>query len=101
MPSRRLVLLCLLFVSLLHAAKTDDQPKWIRVSSSHFAILTNAGEKKGTQAILRMEQMRTVIGNLLMKSKLHLSEPLDIIAVRSDEEYVQLAPVRDGRPIST
>ena len=101
MPSTCLLLLGLLFVPLLYAAKTDDQPKWIRVSSSHFAILTDAGEKKGTQTILRMEQMRTVIGNLLMKSKLHLSEPLDIIAVKSDEEYVQLAPVRDGHPIGT
>ena len=99
MPSRCFVLVGLFFVVSLHAAKTDDEPKWIRVSSSHFSILTDAGEKKGTQAILRMEQMRTVIGNLLMKSKLHLSEPLDIIAVRSDEEYVQLAPVQDGHPI--
>ena len=36
-----------------------------------------------------------------MKSKLHLSLPLDIIGVKSDDEYIQLAPVRDGRPISS
>jgi tetratricopeptide (TPR) repeat protein len=36
-----------------------------------------------------------------MKSKLHLSLPLDIIGVKSDDEYIQLAPIRDGRPISS
>ncbi|HEY1272311.1 MAG TPA: hypothetical protein VGF08_10020, partial [Terriglobales bacterium] len=73
----------------------------MRVSSPHFNILTDAGDKKGAETLLRLEQMRALIGQLLAKSKLHLSEPLDVIGVRSDEEYVQIAPVHDGRPIAT
>src|SRR5882724_11153924 len=83
------------------SAHASDEPKWVRVSSPHFNVLTDAGQPKGAQVLLRFEQMRSVIGYQLMKSKLHLSEPLDIIAVKSDEEYIQLAPVRDGRPISS
>ncbi len=91
-----------LFLAVLsQPAYSSDEPKWIRSSSSHFVLLTDAGPKQGEQLLLRLEQMRSVIGHQLMKSKLHLSLPLDVIAVKSDEEYVQLAPIRDGRPISS
>src|SRR5882724_1176940 len=83
------------------SAHASDEPKWIRMSSAHFTMLTDVGPSKGEQALLRLEQMRAVIGHQLMKSKLHLSLPLDIIAVKSDDEYIQIAPVRDGRPISS
>src|ERR1043165_8929709 len=90
--------LFLLFAAAAHAA---DEPKWIRTSSAHFVVLTDAPIPKGEQIVLRLEQMRSVLGHQLMKSKLHLSLPLDIICVKSDEEYIQIAPVRDGRPISS
>ncbi len=103
---RRRMLLSMLaigifLVSLSLQAYSSGEPKWIRSSSSHFTVLTDAGQKPGEQLLLRLEQMRGVIGQQLMKSKLHLSLPLDVIAVKSDEEYVQLAPLRDGRPISS
>jgi tetratricopeptide (TPR) repeat protein len=100
-PSLRNALIVLLLCVAIGHARNSDQPKWIRISSPHFNVLTDADRDKGTQTLLRLEQMRSVIGNLLMKSKLHLSEPLDIIAVKSDEDYIQLAPVRDGRPLAT
>jgi tetratricopeptide (TPR) repeat protein len=82
-------------------AQAANEPKWVRVSSSHFSVLTDGTRDQGASVILRLEQVRAIIGHTLMKSKLHLSEPLDLVAVKSDEEYVQLAPARDGRPIST
>ena len=86
---------------LLQPAYASDEPKWLRISSAHFSMLTDATSSKGEQAILRLEQMRSVIGHQLMKTKLHLSLPLDIIALKSDDEYIQIAPVQDGRPISS
>ena len=90
--------LCGLLASPAHAR---DEPKWIRVSSPHFAVLTDASDQKGSQATLRLEQVRSEIGSLLMRSRLHLSQPVDVIALKNDEEYIQLAPVRDGRPLGT
>ncbi|HEY7617920.1 MAG TPA: hypothetical protein VH744_14025, partial [Terriglobales bacterium] len=72
-------------------ARAADEPKWLRVSSSHFAILTNAGEKKGSEVALRLEQMRAICGQLLLKNKLSMPKPLDVIAFRSYEEYVKVA----------
>src|SRR5580765_45831 len=91
-----------LFSTILsQPAHAADEPKWLRMSSAHFAVLTDAPISKGEQINLRLEQMRSVLGHQLMKSKLHLSLPLDIICVKSDDEYIQIAPVRDGRPISS
>ena len=78
----------------------DSEPKWIRVSSAHFAVLTDAGEKKGREASLRLEQMREVFGQLFLKTKVQMPEPLDVIALQSDEEYIRVAPLRKGQPIS-
>ena len=78
----------------------DSEPKWIRVSSAHFAVLTDGGEKKGREVSLRLEQMREVFGQLFLKTKVQMPEPLDVIALQSDEEYIRVAPLRQGRPIS-
>src|SRR2546428_500105 len=51
---RSVVLAFLLFCTIsAHAAEAP----WIRVSSSHFSVLTDAGEKRGREVILRFEQM--------------------------------------------
>jgi tetratricopeptide (TPR) repeat protein len=95
------------FVVLLFAAAAstatfarDSEPKWIRVSSAHFAVLTDAGDKKGREASLRLEQMREIFGQLFLKTKVQMPEPLDVIALQSDEEYIRVAPLHQGRPIS-
>jgi tetratricopeptide (TPR) repeat protein len=77
-----------------------SEPKWIRVNSAHFSVLTDAGEKKGREASLRLEQMRDIFSQLFLKTKLQLSEPLDVIALQSDEEYIKVSPMQKGQPIS-
>ena len=93
--TRLYLLLFALTASLpIHAA---DQ-HWLRVSSDHFIVLTDAGEKPGHDVAARFEQMRVLFGQLLSRSKLRMSEPLEIIAIRSDKDYAQLAPLVDGQP---
>jgi tetratricopeptide (TPR) repeat protein len=94
-----LALFCASHVSSATAAR-NPEPKWIRVSSAHFSVLTDGGDKKGREANLRLEQMRAIFAQLFMKTKLQLPEPLDVIALKSDEEYIRVAPLRQGRPIS-
>jgi tetratricopeptide (TPR) repeat protein len=96
------LLLCLSCTSLFASSKRDDEkePHWIRVSSDHFSVVTDADVKKGREVAVRMEQMRAVFAQLLFKSKLKMPEPLEIVALRSDKEYVQIAPVHDGKPLA-
>lgn len=78
----------------IHAA---DQ-HWLRVSSDHFIVLTDANEKSGHDVAARFEQMRVLFGQLLSRSKLRMSEPMEIIAIRGDKDYAQLAPLVNGQP---
>jgi tetratricopeptide (TPR) repeat protein len=91
-----ILLVCSLFCFSVHAS----EPPWVKVNSAHFSVLTDAGEKRGRDVVLRFEQMRAVFAQLFMKSRLILPQPLDIIALKSDEEYIHIAPVREGHAIS-
>jgi len=92
--------LCFAFTSPLVGSTRSSEPKWIRISSAHFSILTDATEKKGRELSLRLEQMRDIFSQLFLKNKLQLPEPLDVIALQSDEEYIRVAPLHQGQPTS-
>jgi tetratricopeptide (TPR) repeat protein len=59
-------------------------------------VVTDADTNKGHDVIVRFEQMRAVFGQLLARSRINMSEPIDIIALRSDEEYSKVVPNRQG-----
>jgi tetratricopeptide (TPR) repeat protein len=102
----RLLVTCLFYASVVCSAAPapaparTKEPKWSRINSAHFSVLTNAGDDKGRETVTRIEQMRDIFAQLFRKTKLRLPEPLDVIALRSDEEYIRMAPLRQGRPIS-
>ena len=79
----------------------SDEPHWIRVNSSHFSVVTDADEKHGHDVVVRFEQMRAVFGQLLSRSRINMSEPIDIIALRNDEEYSKVVPIRQGQGIAS
>jgi tetratricopeptide (TPR) repeat protein len=95
LPVFALAILC-----VVTPAFAADQPQWLRISSDHFIVLTDAGEKKGHEIAARFEQMRAMYGTLMGQRKLRMSEPLEIIAIKSDKDYSQVSPMRDGSPIS-
>jgi len=78
----------------LAAALAKDEPKWVEVHSTHFTVLTDAGEKRGREVALRMEQMRAVFGQLILKDKLKMSVPITIVALKSDKQYGLVAPAK-------
>jgi len=85
-----------LAVSLAHAV----EPHWIRVSSSRFQVVTNGDQKQGHEVVARFEQMRSAFGQLLMRSHVNMPEPVEIIALRSDEDYSAVVPTRSGPLLS-
>jgi tetratricopeptide (TPR) repeat protein len=96
-PAVWLSLLASVWVSPAVAA---ESPVWIEIHSTHFTVITDAGEKKGREVALRFEQMRAVFGSLLMKDRLNDSLPLTILAFKNDRTYYQSAPLRQGQPIN-
>ncbi len=82
------------------APARSDESHWIRVNSSHFSLVTDADDVKGHDVAVRFEQMRAVFGQLLARSRINMSEPVDIIALRNDEEYSKVVPNRQGQGIA-
>src|SRR5947209_1540527 len=80
-----------------HAA----EPPWLEIHSTHFTVITDAGDKRGREVALRFEQMRAVFATLLGKDRLSVPVPLTILAFKNDKTYYQLAPLRNGQPIDT
>ncbi|HEY4842885.1 MAG TPA: tetratricopeptide repeat protein [Terriglobales bacterium] len=96
--ARAAVLLCLLapFVWAAPPAFHKDEPRWLEVHSAHFSVITDAGDKRGREVALRLEQMRAVFGQLILKNKLKMSVPITIIALKSDKQYGDLAPIKQS-----
>ena len=92
----RQVIPLMLLLSCAPAPSAAQQ--WLRVSSDHFIVITDAGDKQGHEVAARFEQMRAVFGQLLMRGRLRMAEPIEIIALRSDKDYAQVAPLVNGDP---
>jgi len=81
---------------VLSRAAASSERHWIRVDSSHFSVLTDGDEKHGHEVAARFEQMRAVFAQLLMKSRVNIAQPIDIIAFEDDAAYERAAPSRPG-----
>src|SRR5215470_1205639 len=90
-----LILLCFIPCALQAA-----EPKWQEFRTQHFTIISDAGDKKGREITLRFEQMRAIFGQLLMRRKLVMPVPLTIFAINDEQQYLKMAPLHDGRPIT-
>jgi tetratricopeptide (TPR) repeat protein len=99
MPTLRLLVALLFTVSASVSSAFAAEPRWIRVASSHFLVLTDGDEKQGREVAVRFEQMRAVFGQLLARGRVNLPLPIDIIALKTDEEYANAAPSPQGKPI--
>lgn len=95
-PCFPVILACLVFVA---SARAVEPSPWLEVHSTHYTVITDAGEKTGKEVALRFEQMRAVFGSLLMKDRLNEPLPLTILAFKNDKSYYQTAPLRQGQPI--
>jgi tetratricopeptide (TPR) repeat protein len=93
-------LLLLVAIYLRPCALLAAVPPWQEFRSAHFTVITDAGDKKGRELVLRFEQMRAVFADLLARNKLNISVPLTIFALKDDKRFFQMAPLHDGQPIN-
>lgn len=84
---------------VLACPSLQAEQQWLRVSSDHFVVLTDAGQKKGHEIVARFEQMRAVFADLLARKKLVMAEPIEIIAIASPDDYAQIAPTTSPDPL--
>ncbi len=65
--------------------------EWVHLVTPHFEIFTNAGEKKGREAILYFEEVRSFVSSQT-DSTWDQAVPVRIIAFRSEKQFRPYAP---------
>src|SRR5436305_7350151 len=94
---RFLLFTCVLLCS---ASLSFADQQWVEVTSPHFSLLTDAGEKRGRDVLILFEQMRTAYGLLFHKVNVNSPVKLQIVAYRNSKELRQVAPLFEGKPIT-
>jgi tetratricopeptide (TPR) repeat protein len=96
----RLLGIILLLTSCRFAlASSSEQQHWMEVHSNHFVVLTDMDTNHARAVAYRFEQMRYVFGAVMQKSTVNLPVPLQIIGFRSRAEFLQYAPLYQGKPV--
>ena len=94
---RPLLLIVLCAAALAGRAAAADQ--WVEVRSPHFSVVTDAGERRGREVALRFEQMRAVFGTLILRNKVNIPVPLQIIAFKNSGGLRRFVPLWKGKPV--
>ena len=95
MNSLRLFLAAL-FLCSCSAARADQQ--WVEVTSPHFSVATDGGEKRAREVATKFEQMRAGFGAIFAKVSVNTA-PLEIVAFRNSKELRQFSPLYGGKPV--
>ncbi len=95
--SRRLWLAAVCAAALLAPSRVAGQ--WVEVRSPHFSVVTDAGERRGREVALRFEQMRSIFGTLILRNKVNIPVPLQIIAFKSSGGLRRYVPLWKGKPV--
>jgi tetratricopeptide (TPR) repeat protein len=100
--NRRWLLLSVLSIStacVLSRAAFAGEPDWIEITSPHFSVVTDAGERRGREVATRFEQMRAVYATLMTNANVNIPVPLQIVAFRNTKELRQVSPLWNGKPV--
>jgi len=73
---------------------------WVEIRSPNFSVVTDAGSRRGLEVALRFEQMRAVFGTLILRGRVHMPVPVQVIAFRDTRDFRQFVPLWQGKPIA-
>ena len=71
--------------------------RWVRYNSGPFEVFTDAGPKPGRETLVRFEQLRHAIGQIVGESNLETPLPMRIFVFRNASGWTSPAPLTEGR----
>src|SRR5215469_17047056 len=87
------VLLAALLLSATLAPARDKNERWIQITSPHFVVATNAGEKQGRGIADQFERMRSLFHALFPKAQMDSAgAPIIVLAVKDEKDFRALEP---------
>ena len=88
---RRILSLVLLVIVFRASAAAAGDP-WIEITSAHFTLLTDAGEKEGRRTLDQFERMRWVFHTLFPLANLDPAQPIVVLAAKNQKTFTALEP---------
>jgi tetratricopeptide (TPR) repeat protein len=88
----RVLLIWLCFSPSLAAAD-----HWVRYTSGPFEVLTDAGEKAGQETMVRFEEFRHALGEIVGEQDLETPQPIRILVFKNSKGWTSPSPVTPGR----
>jgi tetratricopeptide (TPR) repeat protein len=88
---KKLFVLVLMFVGACPAALAGPD-QWTEVSSSHFVVVTNAGEKQARHILDQFERMRWVFQTLFPKLNVDPPTPIFVFAAKNGKTFQSVEP---------
>lgn len=71
--------------------------RWIRFTSGPYEVLTDAGARPGRETMVRFEQFRHALGQIVGEQNLETPLPIRIFVFRNPQAWATPAPVVQGR----
>lgn len=87
---RKLPLLCILAAAYTSVYAAEQPP--IEISSPHFTLITDTGEKQARHIVDNFERMRWMFQTLFPKANVDPSAPIIVFAANNKKEFQALEP---------
>src|SRR5713226_5108649 len=88
---RRAVTLLLLTPLLLSA------DSWVKFTRGPFEVMTDAGARAGRETMVRFEQFRNALGQIVGEDDLQTPLPVRILVFKNPNGWISAAPLTEGR----
>jgi hypothetical protein len=88
---RRLLLLA------LAPALLAAEDHWVRFTSGPFELLTDAGGRAGRETLVRLEEFRFALGQMVGEPDLQTQLPVRVFVLKKTQGWTTATPVAEGR----
>jgi Tfp pilus assembly protein PilF len=73
-------------------AHADSTPAWLQVTTPHFTVVTDAGEKQARHIAGQFERMQAVFHKILPAAHSDTGTPIVVLAVKNRRDFQALEP---------
>lgn len=80
-------------------AGTGAASKWLRVTTPHFVVIGEVGQRPLRQVAVRFEQFREVFSRVFPRVRQTPAAPIQVVAFGSERAYQPFMPIYNGKRV--
>jgi tetratricopeptide (TPR) repeat protein len=87
-------------VSAVLASALVAAPRWVRVRTPNFVVVSNASASQAGVVAQQLEQFRDVIGRVLPNASVATERPALVVVFATERDYRPYKPLHEGKPVN-